>query len=242
MTNRIRVSASGISPNCNTAQRRIELRRTKKSLPKRNELAKMIAPRLATMAMNLIVVGPRIILRGAFQLFRANIWTRILSTLVLVSIDIYYFVKKKISAKQIIINLILSVALLTGGTTGWMLGRNSVLAIAAENVVILFIAGLAGAGVLSKLLDSICRKVMGRFLKSDVEEMLNFINAEFELMVKERELSDQQADELAKRIEISNDVCVNCFSKADKKKYVRNILQPYFTESIGNPNDCECAS
>ena len=191
-------------------------------------LAKLIVPKLATMVMNLVTIGPRVILRSAFQLLRANIWTRLISTIVIVFFDLYSFARKKISLKQLIINLILSTALLFGGTIGWVFGTNSVLAVVAENTFIWILAGLIGAGVVSAIFNIVCCKILGRFLKSDVENMLDFINSEFDLLVLEHELSDEQIDALASSIEIDDKVCINCFSKADKKKYVKEILQPYF--------------
>jgi len=211
-------------------RRRIKLCKNKKELFNKKLLAKKVIPRLVTIAMNLIALGPRVILRGAFQLFRSNIWARLISTLIFVSFDLYCFFRKKISTKQLIINLILSATLLTGGMTGWRLGTYSVFAIAAENTLLWIIAGLAGAGVISGLLDSICRKVLRLFLKSDVEDMLDFFNAEFELMAGERNLSEEQMDKLVECIKISDKVCVDCFSKADKKRYARNVLQPYFEQ------------
>ena len=211
-------------------QRRIGLRKKKGLLPGKG-LAKLVVPKLATMVMNLVVIGPRIILRSAFQLLRTNIWTRIISTIVLVSFDLYSFFKKKISKKQLIINMILSLSLLVGGTVGWVFGTNSVLAIVAENTIIWIAAGIIGAGIASAVFDTLCRKTLGRFMKSDVEDMLDFINAEYELMVEEQGLSDGEADELAKNIAIDDKICINCFSKADKKKYVREVLMPYFNKA-----------
>ena len=209
---------------------RLELQRNKKRLLGGKGLVKLIIPKLATMAMNLVAIGPRVILRSAFQLLRTNIWTRLISTLVLVSFDLYNFAKKMISFKQLVINLVLSFSLLVGGTVGWMFGTNSVLAIVAENTVLWIIAGIAGAGIVSAVFDVVCRRLLNRFLKSDVEDMLEFINNEFELMVKDKGLSDEQIDELVKRIQIDDKICIKCYSKADKKKYVRELLTPYFGE------------
>jgi len=207
---------------------RLELRKNKKGLLGGKGLAKLIIPKLATMAMNLVAIGPRVILRSAFQLLRTNIWTRLISTLVLISFDLYNFARKKISFKQLVINLILSVSLLAGGTIGWMFGTNSVLAVVAENTVLWIIAGIAGAGIVSAVFDAVCRRLLKRFLKSDVDNMLEFINNEFELMAKEKGLSDEQVDEIAKHIQIDDKICIKCFSRADKKKYIRETLIPYF--------------
>ena len=222
--------------NANPHTGRIQLTKKKKGglldkLDKGN-LVKLIFPKLATMVINLVRIGPRVILRSTFQILRTNIWTRLVSTLFLVSIDFYSFFKKKISKKQLVINLVLSATLLIGGTVGWLFGTNSVLAIVAENTIIWIIAGLAGAGALSTILEKLCRNVLRRFLRSDVEDMIDIINEEFECMVAESKLDDEQADAIANTVQICEKICLNCFCKADKAKYARDILTPYFNREV----------
>jgi len=218
-------------PESKPKTRRIQLSKNKAGLLgkfKADNLVKLIFPKVATMGINLVHIGPRVILRSAFQILRTNIWTRLISTILLMSIDFYSFFRKKISKKQLAINLILSATLLVGGTAGWFFGTNSVLAIVAENTIIWIIAGLAGAGILSTVLEKFCRKVLGKFLKSDVEDMVEMINEEFECMVVEHDLDEDQAEAIACEIRISEKTCLNCFCKKDKKKYVRDMLVPYF--------------
>ena len=215
-------------------QGRIKLAKKKNGLLgkfNKGNLAKLIFPKLATIAINLVSIGPRVILRYTFQILRTNIWTRLISTALLMSFDVYSFVRKKISVRQLVINLILSLTLLIGGSTGWMLGTNSISAIVAENTVIWIVAGLAGAGIFSSVFDIICRKILGRFLKSDTEAMVDIINEEFECMVEEYALDEEQADTIACKVHVDDKICLNCFCKGDKKKYIREILTPYFQES-----------
>lgn len=214
-----------------TTPRRIRLaKKDKGKLNKLNKgnIVKLVFPKLATMVMNLVSIGPRVILRSAFQILRTNIWTRLISTILLISVDLYSYARKKISGRQLVINLILSLTLLIGGTTGWIFGTNSVSAVAAENTVIWIIAGLAGAGVFSYIFDLFCRKILGRFLKSDVEAMLDVINEEFECMIAEKALDDEQADAIAETVHINEQICLNCFCKGEKREYVREVLEPYF--------------
>jgi len=194
----------------------------------KGNLVKLIFPKLATMAMNLVAIGPRVILRSAFQILRTNIWTRLLSTFLLISIDLYSFFRRRISRRQLIINLILSLTLLFGGTVGWLFGTNRALAIVAENTVIWIIAGLIGAGAFSAILEKLCRSLLRRFLKSDVEDMVDIINEEFDCMVHELGLDEEQATAIANKVHIDEKICFTCFCKTDKKKYARDLLTPYF--------------
>jgi hypothetical protein len=198
----------------------------------KGNIVKLILPKVATMGINLISIGPRVILRSAFQIMRTNIWTRIISTLVIVSFDLYNFAKKKISKKQLAINLILSATLLIGGTTGWIFGTNSVTGIVAENTVLWIVAGLIGAGALSSISNSIGKKLLEKFVKSDVEDMIDLINEEFECIAKEYNLDNNKVDKIAEEIHIDHKICLDCFCKRDRKKYIREILCPYFEQAI----------
>ena len=197
---------------------------------KTENLFKLIFPKVATMAMNFVRIGPRVILRSTFQLLRTNIWTRLVSTILLVFFDFYSFIKGRISKKQLFIDLILSLSLLAGGTVGWVVGTNSALLIVAENTLLFIVAGLIGAGVISVGFDRCSKWVLGIFLSSDVDDMLIVINDEFCLLVNEYDLSNEQACDIAKTVKIDENICLTCFTKADKKKYVRKILVPYFEE------------
>ena len=212
-------------------KKRIELADKKDGLLSKfnkGSLVKLIVPKLATMGLNLISIGPRVILRSAFQILRTNIWTRIISTFVLVSFDLYNFFKKKISKKQLVINLILSALLLVGGTTSWIFGTNSVSGIVAENTVLWIVAGLIGAGVFSSIMDAIGRRFLGRFLKSDVEDMVELINEEFEELATLHCLDDAQIGMIANNIRLDKKICLECFCKKNRKKYARELLHPHF--------------
>jgi len=200
---------------------------------KTGNLAKLVFPKVATMALNFVRIGPRVILRSAFQLLRTNIWTRLVSTVLLVFFDFYSFFKGRISKKQLLIDLILSVSLLVGGTAGWVIGTHGALLIVAENTLLFIVAGLIGAGVLSSFFDRVSRWGLGFFLSNDVEDMLAVFNEEFDLMAREYQLTYEEACDIAKAIEIDEQICVDCFTKSDKKKYVRKILQPYFIKTNG---------
>ena len=93
-------------------------------------------------------------MRSAFQLLRTNIITRIISAVVLVSIDTYLFIRKQISLKQYIINVTMAALLLVGGTAGWYGGQN-VGYVLFENAVIGIIAGVIGAGILGFALEPV---------------------------------------------------------------------------------------
>ena len=190
---------------------------------KKDNLLKLLLPKLAGMFTNLIAIGPRIILRSTFQLLRTNIWTRLISTVVLVSFDLYSYLRKRISTRQFIINLILSFMLLLGGTAGWFFGTNSVLFIAAENTFIWIVAGLIGAGILSGFLDLVAKKILGKFLKTDVEEMILIFNEEFEKICSEKFI--EEPEKIAEYIKVTEKICVTCYAQKDKNKFAKEFIK-----------------
>jgi len=199
---------------------------------KSGNLFKLVFPKVATMALNLIQIGPRVILRSTFQLLRTNIWTRLLSTILLVFFDLYSYLRGRISRKQLFINIVLSFSLLIGGTVGWTAGTSGALLIVAENTLLFIIAGIVGAGLASAGFDRISRQVLNRFLSSDMEDVLIVINEEFVQIAEEHELSHDEVYNVAKTIKIDEEICLRCFTKSDsdKKKYIRKFLKPYFSK------------
>ena len=205
-----------------------EKKKSVRTILKEKGLVKMVLPKASAVLVNLIQMGPRVLLRSAFQVLRANIVTRIVSAIVILVIDLYSFAKRKISLKQLIINIILSCMLLIGGTVGWNAGTNVVVGVVAENTVIWILAGIVGAGVLGSVLDSLCKKILSRFIRSDVEDMVRLINVKFEEMVAEQGMSDEEAERVAEKIKVDKKICVHCFQKSDRNKFVRELLEPYF--------------
>ena len=214
-----------------TQTRRIRLASKKsgfRAMLSGGNFAKLILPKIATMFINLVSIGPRVILRSAFQILRTNIWTRLISTAIIVMFDLYNFLCKKISKRQLVINLILSASLLIGGSAGWVFGTYSVAAIVAENTFIWIAAGIVGAGLFSSVFDTISRKILGKFIKSDVDAMLDIFCEEFDKMAAENSLDEEKANAIAEKVHIDEKICLNCFCKSDKHKHAREVLKPYF--------------
>ena len=91
-------------------------------LKKKESAIKLVVPKIVTAFANMLRMGPRIILRSTVELMRANLITRILSCLTLLSIDVFDLVRKRISMSQFVKNVILSALLVVSGTVGWNLG------------------------------------------------------------------------------------------------------------------------
>ena len=128
----------------------------------------MTLPKIATVVFNLVASGFRIALRSAVQLLRATVITRILSALTILALDIYSLARKRISVVQFVRNVILSALLILFGTLGWNLG--------AGWFAIEIIGGLIGAGVMGTVIPMGFEKIVGKYVKSDEEKMLEIVD------------------------------------------------------------------
>ena len=197
-----------------------------------SDLARIVAPKAVQFIYNFISIGPRVILRSAFQLLRANIVTRVLSALVLIAFDTVSLIRKRISLKQYIINLVLAAMLLIGGTAGWMLGHEVVAFVLLENVVIGFIAGLAGAGVLGAGLAMGWERLVSIFVKDDTQDMLDICSRVFCDMAKEYQLNDEEIERIKEHIEIDAQVLSNMFAQKDREGFARELIEGVLGEGL----------
>ena len=189
---------------------------------------KLILPKLTTVLINMINLGPRMLLRGTLQLLRANIWVRLVSTLVMVVVDVVRFLTRQISKKQFVLDIVLSLSLLLGGTAGWYTGTSAVLGIVSENTVLWVVAGVVGAGLFGAGSEYAAKKIMVRFIKPDKEEMMEIFNKQFDELLSENNLSPEQATECAKKVPMTPKICLACFKAKNREDFARNYLAKYF--------------
>ena len=215
----------------------LKLSLQKKKAVNTNDIARMVAPKGAQMLYNLLSIGPRIVLRSAFQLLRANIVTRLISVVVLVVFDTWNLWKGRISKKQFIINVTLAAMLLVGGTVGWTFGGR-VASIVLDNMILGFIASLIGAGIVGAGLGAIVEKAIKRFVKSDDEDMLEICNTVFADMAKDNLLNESEIEAVKEELEITKPILKNMFAQKDKIGFVQNLLAPCISSTIDIRNDC----
>ena len=188
------------------------------------ELLKIAAPKSTQFLYNLLRVGPRVVLRSAFELLRANTITRILSAAVLLSIDTVSLAKGRISKKQYLINISLAFMLLFGGTAGWILGTAVVGLVLIENAAIGILAALIGAGTVGGAVAYLWERFIALFFKGDAEEMVDLLNQEFYREVSARCLKEEEILEVKNCIEFTAEATKEMFVSEDKNAYARNII------------------
>jgi len=191
----------------------------------KKDIAKMAAPKAAQFIYNALRVGPRVILRSAFELLRANTITRVLSAAVLLSIDTIALVRGRISRKQYVINVTLALMLLVGGTAGWYLGSGAA-AVIAEGVAVGIVAGLVGAGALGAGLGIAAEKLVGTFVKDDTADMLDICNKTFCNLAETYSLTDAEAGQAAETVRIETAAIRDMYASRDKQAYAYEMIEP----------------
>ena len=124
-------------------------------------LIRLVLPKVVKVGLNILQMGPRILMRSAVSVLRANMATRIISALSLLVLDVVDLRRKRISKSQFVRNVFLSIMLVLSGTLGWYAGSSwlvlEVLGVAAE-----IVGGIIGAAVLvavsGKMFDIVCNK------------------------------------------------------------------------------------
>jgi hypothetical protein len=211
------------------------LRLTVKKKKKANirDVAKMAAPKTAQVVYNALRVGPRLILRSAFELLRANIITRVLSAIVLLSIDTVSFARKRISLKQYIIDITLAVMLVVGGTAGWNLGSR-LGAVVLENAMLLLLASMAGAGILGAALGAVAGRIIQAFVQDDNADMLVICNRVYDDLTQEYGINEEQQENLSDEIYICDKMLKDMFCQTDREEFARAYIEPFCEEAARN--------
>jgi len=199
----------------------------KKMLTSPDDIVRIAGPKAAKILFNIFHAGPRVILRSAFELLRANAITRILSAVVLLAVDTVNLVRRRISKKQFLINAVLAIMMTLGGTVGWMLGTQSTQLVLIENAFLGIIAGLIGAGIFGGTLGMIWEKIISAFIKDDTKDMMEIFNDEFANLSQEYLLSEAEINELTETIEIKQASLKAIFAQSDRKDFARCKLEPY---------------
>jgi len=210
----------------------------KKKAVSANELARLAAPKGAQILYNALHIGPRLILRSAFQLLRANMATRVISVVVLLVIDKFSLFRGRISFKQFLINVVLALMLLVGGTAGWMLGSHA-FSLIMENLILGILAGIIGAGVLSAGLSFIVNKIIHLFTTDDTEDMLAIYTQAFTVLANEHKLNHDEITAVKDSLNMCKQFVQDLFVEEDKITTANAMLEPHVQEQyeIRNTKD-----
>ncbi|MCL2571576.1 MAG: hypothetical protein FWE11_04155 [Defluviitaleaceae bacterium] len=207
----------------------LKLKIIKKKVGSANDIARLAAPKGVQMLYNAMRVGPRLILRSAFELLRANMVTRVISVVVLLAIDKFSLIRGRISFKQFVINVTLALMLLVGGTAGWVLGSHA-LSLILESLVLGILAGIVGAGILSALLSIIVNKIIHLFVTDDTEDMLGIYSKTFAFLASKHRLNNQEIEATKENIAMCKQLIQDLFTQENKEEFANTTLMPHIKE------------
>ena len=197
------------------------------------EIIKLAAPKTVQILYNALRIGPRLILRSAFELLRANTITRLLSALILISFDTINLLRKRISKKQYVINVVLAFMMLVGGTAGWLFGKE-IIGVVVESAALAIIFGLVGAGIFGTALGMVWDRIIHRFWRNDSDEMLEILNQEFLLLCYKNGLSQQEAEITKLKVEafLKEQFLKDMFIQENREAYAQSALLVYFEKEF----------
>lgn len=150
-------------------------KKIKKIIKGSDAVIKLAAPKVVTAGVNVMRMGPRIVLRSTVELLRANLLTRILSCITILILDLYDLGRKRISRVQFGVNVVLSLLLVVGGTIGWNFGgRWFVFEVMGGFADI--IGGMIGAGLVVFFSNFIFDKACNKIVESDATKMWKILD------------------------------------------------------------------
>ena len=163
-------------------------KKIKKILKGSDAIVKLAAPKVITAGVNVMRMGPRIILRSTVELLRANLLTRILSCVTILVVDIFDLSRKRISKTQFVINGVLSLLLIIGGTVGWNFGGRWIVFEVMGGMADI-VGGMIGAGIVVFLSNVVFTRACSKLVESDAEKMWKIIHPLLEQLPEEERFS-----------------------------------------------------
>ncbi|MCL2285644.1 MAG: hypothetical protein FWC32_04685 [Firmicutes bacterium] len=163
-------------------------RKIKKLIAGSDSAVKLVAPKVVTAGVNVMRMGPRIILRSTVELLRMNLFTRILSCITILIFDIYDISRKRISKTQFTVNVILSIILVVTGTVGWNFGGRWLIFEVMGGIADV-IGGMIGAGITVLLSSVAFGKACNKLIESDAQKMWKIINPHIDKLPEEERFS-----------------------------------------------------
>ena len=163
-------------------------RKIKKIIAGSDSAIKLVAPKVVTAGVNVMRMGPRIILRSTVELLRMNLFTRILSCITILIFDIYDISRNRISKTQFTVNVILSLILVVSGTIGWNFGGRWLIFEVMGGIADI-IGGMIGAGVIVFVSSFVFGKASSKLIESDAQKMWKIINPYIEKLPEEERFS-----------------------------------------------------
>ena len=190
-------------------------KKIKKILKGSDAVVKLVAPKVVTAGVNVMRMGPRIILRSTVELLRANLITRILSCITILIVDIFDLSRKRISKSQFIVNMVLSLLLVVGGTVGWTFGGRWIVFEVLGGMADI-IGGMIGAGIVVFLSNVVFDKACKKLVESDAQKMWKIIDPYI------RQLPEEEQDPV--RGSITGSCLKKMYASTSREQFAEDLV------------------
>jgi len=128
-----------------------------------DKFIRLALPKVVKIIVNIVSQGPRMLVRSAVTVLRANMATRILSAFSLLILDIVDLKRKRISKTQFFRNILMSAMLVLSGTFGWYFGVEWLAFEFISAGIAEIVGGILGTGIMvgvaGKLFDLIGNRI-----------------------------------------------------------------------------------
>ncbi len=171
-------------------------------------------------------------LNSAAKILRNNFITSLIFVFVFAFFDLINLIRRRISFKQFIKNFIVLVISVFAGSLGGIAGG-------AVGVIIIpgigaFLGALIGGFLAGSLAATLAQKVLGVFIKDDVEKMINILNEEFRIIRDDYLLSGNEVEKISDKLaaKLDKKTFYKMIASKDKHQFARNLLKPIVNRQL----------
>lgn len=204
--------------------------------------AARVSARSARVLANVLRSGSRMysvtFLRSLMRALMANVITAVVTLGLFTLYDVFIWLRKERTGRQVLVNFISNIWVITWGTLAfflWELAAKSLLGdtgLLAEigGFITGFIVSILVCIVTGKLFD----KVSSRYYVSDSERMLEILGAEYERVKLGNGLDHEQSAHLLSEIEkvTTPKTVKNMIKSGDPEKYATDLIEPIIMVSV----------
>ena len=171
-------------------------------------------------------------MKSASKMLRSNAITGIATVLVLSAGDIINIFRGRISAAQLIKNVVNTGAGVAGGVGGWSAGATAGAALGSVVPVIGtaiggFLGGLAGAFVGGSAASSASKAITDELIEDDSKEMIRIIETEFKNIATDFLLSETEAEAVADNLkyDIDGSTLKDMYASSDRQSFAYDLVE-----------------
>lgn len=209
-----------------------------------DEIVSVLGSKASAQLVNAFNSGTNIYgaaaMKSASKMLRSNFVTGLATTIVLSAGDIFNIFQGKISGAQLVKNVVNTGAGVAGGIAGWTGGA----AAGAEAGAVIgsiipgvgtaigatvggFIGGLTGGTIAGNVAENVSKKVTDVFIDDDSKEMLNIIEAEFQVIAVDYLLNKEEANATIENLKqhIDGSTLKDMYQSNDRHIFAHNLLE-----------------